>query len=341
LRRWILIAVLLGLTAFMGLGAADVDDPDAEFDDAGMSVRGGRAQAAHAVAPTGFAYIRAGTYVMGSPSAEVEREDWNDDEARHWVTLTHDIFVQETEVTQALWMRTVTAAVPDHAPPFRFHRCGESCPAESVTWFQAVAFANLYTAQNGDRERCYQNPDGADYNWQDAEAGREVSWEGGYGCKGFRLPTEAEWEFAARDGGPTQAMPNHARDRSEEELGKIAWYVNNSAAPKHGIDCSTWEWKQSPEIRMCGPQLVGAKRPNNRGLYDTMGNVWEWTWDRYGEYPVRRTTDPMGPTTGASRSIRGGSWYVHPDTCRSASRADHPANDSNGNLGLRLVQSAN
>lgn len=287
------------------------------------------------VAPDGFVWVQGARLAVGSPDDEVVREDWNSDESLHTVTVTRDFFMQRTEVTQRLWMKTVGASVQGYEKPFRFHACGQECPAESVTWYETVAFANLYSAQH-DQPPCYQTARGDVYSWADAAVSAPVRWPAGFECRGFRLPTEAEWELAARGRDHHHGSATYAGDA---DLDDIAWYVDNSRAEAYGLDCTKWDWKSS-EVAVCGPQVVGRKPANSHGLHDMIGNVWEWTWDWYGDYPTTPAADPAGPGRGTTKSIRGCSWYTHPSGCRAASRSDHRPDGGNGNLGLRLVRTA-
>ena len=288
--------------------------------------------------PVGNVTVMVGPFIMGSPQDEVAREAWNSDEAQHAVTLTHPFEMQRTEVTQRQWSELLEEAVPDFEPAHRFGACGEDCPAETVSWFEAVAFANLTSIKLGGLPRCYKAPDGSDYTWADARAERPVAWPEGPSCRGYRLPTEAEWEYAARGRGAGRAGATYADPEGGVDLSDIAWYVDNSEAVEHGIDCSDWDWKDNGDIDLCGPQPVGQRQANDLGLYDMLGNVWEWTWDWYGAYPSSAVTDPLGPQEGQKRVLRGCSWYIHPTGCRAAKRSAHSPELRNGNLGFRLVR---
>jgi formylglycine-generating enzyme required for sulfatase activity len=194
----------------------------------------------------------------------------DDDETLHQVTLTKGFYLQTTEVTQGQWKRVLGSN------PSNFKNCGDDCPVEKVSWSDIQEFI--------------------------AELNR---MEGGYK---YRLPTEAEWEYAARAGtkGPYAGG-----------LDAMAWYKDTSGGKTHA---------------------VGMKRPNAWGLYDMHGNVWEWCQDRFGGYPSGSVTDPKGASSGAGRVVRGGSWYDDARRCRSAYRGRDEPGDRYDLLGFRLAR---
>ena len=264
-----------------------------------------------------FRYIPAGTFQMGSP----ENEDGRDsNETRHEVTLTQAYWMGETEVTQAQW-RALMGNNPSH-----FKACGDDCPVETVNWFEAVAFANAVSEKAG-RSPCYRVSGGngkAPGNGLEYEAVERIE-----GCTGFRLPTEAEWEHAARAGTTTALYTGKLAirgGRNGPELDPIAWYGGNSGVSyTGGWDCSSWPDKQFPDSTACGTHPVGRKRANPWGLHDTLGNVLEWTWDWQGAYPTEPQIDPLGPGHGSYRVLRGGSWVSDARGVRAAYRDwDHP-----------------
>ena len=292
-------------------------------------------------APSGFVYIAPGTFTMGSPSSEEGR---GDDETQHQVTLTRGFYLQTTEVTQGEWQR-----VMGNNPSF-FPTCGSSCPVDRVSWWDAVAYANARSRSEGLSE-CYVLSGCSGVAGSGAVTGDNVPRYGtgdytcssvsfsGVGCTGYRLPTESEWEYAARAGTSGPAYVSGTLHGSEcspnAALARIAWFnVNslvswesNSVAPS----CSSTERR--------GPQPVGRLQANAWGLQDMLGNVWEWTHDWYGDYPGS-VTDPVGPSSGSYRVIRGGSWSSDASLVRAANRnIDAPANRLNF-LGFRLARSA-
>jgi formylglycine-generating enzyme required for sulfatase activity len=171
---------------------------------------------------------------------------------------------------------------------------GNDRPVEGISWFDAVKFCNLLSDKAG-YERFYQ------INGQRIKLNE--------GSSGFRLPFEAEWEYACRAG---------TNDDRYGELDDIAWYRGNSGGQSHG---------------------VGRKSPNNWGLYDMLGNVWEWCWDWFDIYPKGDKELWRGPESGESRVFRGGSWFISSVNCRCAYRnLDHPANCVS-RVGFRLARS--
>ncbi len=230
--------------------------------------------------------IPAGTFQMGSPTTEWERYD---DETLHQVTLTQAYYLGKYEVTQAQW-QAVMGANPSY-----FSWCGSNCPVETVSW-------NDIRGANGFIEKLNQL----------------------LGTTKFRLPTEAEWERAARAGTQTRFSFGDALDT-------FGYCGTNAAA-----DPFVW-WCGNAERQT---RAVGTKAANGYGLYDMHGNVFEWVEDWLGIYSSTAQTDPAGPTTGSARVCRGGSWQTILAHARSAgSRGYGPPTYRYGGIGFRLSRS--
>ena len=300
----------------------------------------------------GFVAIDADSFWMGSPggedpcpagyppgdcTAEMGRFE---DEVIHQVELTVNFEMQAHEVTQGeLETNFWTPEAPCESGNFCNH------PAAYLTWFDALAYANKLSSDYEDYTACYKFSEvscadesdvGPDYLscMSDLKGGiliATVAYTGReFGltpqdCTGYRLPTEAEWEYAIRAGSNTAFYPSEGNDGSitapdgaDSNLNQIAWYSIN--APEGLI---------SP---------VGGKEANAWGLYDMSGNVAEWIWDRYCEYDLADRSDPYGGGCGGpAQVIRGGSITDAALACRSAARSYGEGPPFN--LGLRLVRS--
>ena len=260
-------------------------------------------------APPGWVIITAGSFQMGSPATEKGRN--SNEGPAHKVTITRSFLLKETEVTQSEWQKLMGTN------PSRFSKCGDECPVEQVSWWDAVTYCNALSEYEG-LEQCYKLRGckgtvggGCD----DITCVGNYKCSGfdfvGLDCKGYRLPTEAEWEYAARAQNTGSAYSTN--------LGDIAWYKDNSSSKTH---------------------RVGQKLPNTWGLYDMLGNVWEWTGDWYdSEYSNHPQTDPIGPKKGSSRILRGGSWDYNTHHCRLAFRDGYEPVDRNDDLGFRPARS--
>jgi len=252
------------------------------------------------VGSSDFVVIAPGSFLMGSPANE-EGRLW--DETQHRVTLTRGFFLQTTPVTQAQW-QSLMGNNPSH---FVNTTDAANCPVEQVSWYDALAYCNALSAREG-LQPCYDlslftgSPGTGTYHGPD-----DLVFD--LGSLGYRLPTEAEWEYAARAG--TSAARYGA-------LKDIAWHHDNSGSKTH---------------------RVGTLAANAWGLYDLLGNVWEWTWDWDGDYPAS-ATDPVGPKTGSNRVIRGGFWFSDAQGARAACRCNNSPGWRDNSFGFRLSRSA-
>jgi hypothetical protein len=219
-----------------------------------------------------FVLIQPGTFLMGSPETEENRAE---DETQHEVTLTKPYYMQTTSVTQGQWL-AVMGENPAHFELNGFFSCKSlEHPVEQVNWESIQSFLYKLNQKN----------------------------------QGFyRLPTEAEWEYACRAGTNT---PFGIGDSLEEK--------------------ANFDWKG-----MTTP--VKSFSPNPWGLYDMHGNVWEYCQDWYGPYPEKSVTDPQGHKHGFYRVIRGGSWCDNADLCRSAYRNHTSPCKAEFDVGFRLVK---
>jgi len=205
-------------------------------------------------------------------------------EVQHGVTLSQAFYLQTTEVTQGQW-KTVMGDNPSH-----FSGC-DDCPVEQVSWEDAQEFIEkLNLHENANR---------------------------------YRLPTEAQWEYAARSGSIT-ALANGNLVETEcnldSNLNAMGWYCGNSDNKTHP---------------------VAQKEANSWGLYDMHGNVWEWCQDWSDSYPTNTVVDPMGPSSGTYKVVRGGGWHHGARTCRSANSYAYSPNYRYYLVGLRLSMIVN
>ena len=242
-----------------------------------------------------FVEVTAGEFTMGCTIGQEDRCE-SDEDSAHPVTLTRAFLVATTEVTQGQY-RTVMGE----------HRsgnttCGDDCPVEVLTWHQAALFANGLSNLEG-LEHCYV--------CEAAETGSLCSSVSDpYACPGYRLPTESEWEAAARCG--TDLMFAGSDDFEE-----VAWTAANADASTHP---------------------VATLAPNNCEIYDMSGNVWEWVGDWFADYESGPSIDPQGPEEGNWRGYRGGSWGNSTRRSRTTNRHMRPPGFHYSLLGLRVVR---
>ena len=220
-------------------------------------------------------YIKGGTYMMGATDDDTYARPW--EKPAHQVTLS-DYYIGEVEVTQALW-RAVMSSNPSWFTSSNGYTTNLNRPVERVTYTDCKSFITRLNQNTGMQ---------------------------------FRLPTEAEWEYAARGGSRSRGYLYSGSN----DIDEVAWYkdVSNDMT-----------------------QVVGSKAPNELGLYDMSGNVEEWCNDWYDLYTEGAQTNPTGPTTGTYRVTRGGSWDQAFRTCRVTYRYDALVDTKSNHVGLRLA----
>ncbi len=287
-----------------------------------------------------FNTLPAGSFTMGSPLGEPGRNDDGDlAETEHTVTLTKAFGMQVTEVTNGQWNAVILDPSVGGVNPSRSHDSTgnelDSQPVENVTWFEAVFFANELSSVEG-RSACYTFSEPMGTPGSDLSI---ISVTPIANCTGYRLPTEAEWEYAAR-AGTTTAYANPIGFDSEitetesgfnANLHAMGWY-NYNREMQNEVDpffsFLTYE---------DGTKPVAKKAANAWGLYDMHGNVAEWNSDRFGPYSGSAETDPVGAATGTRRVLRGGAFGSRARAARSAHRNGTSPGVRSNFIGFRLV----
>ena len=196
----------------------------------------------------------------------------------HWEKLTHKVTLSDYYIGETVVTQALWKAVMGNNPSsFK----GENLPVENISWHDGKEFISKLNALTG---------------------------------KTFRMPTEAEWEYAARGGSKSRGY----KYSGSNTLDDVAWYADNSGGETHE---------------------VGTKSPNELGLYDMSGNVWEWCSDWHGNYSSSAQTNPKGPDSGTRRAIRGGGWFSFARYCRCSRRGYNDPDERGNGLGLRLCLS--
>ena len=262
-----------------------------------------------------FQYIPEGEFMMGlSPG---DSNGWNTENPSHRVEISHPFYLGRYPVTQGEWTRVMGDK------PFFFQNAGRTAPAENVSWNQVLQFLERLNALEK-RDGSLRRPK-------------------------YRLPTEAEWEYAARGGTTTELYVGHLERNGYWDsypLDRIGWFAGNAIANYEGAretdeiaKFQGWEYFKDAPHKNIGPQPVGKKEPNNYGLYDIIGNVWEWCEDWYSDeyYGLSEVIDPRGPNNGERKVVRGGSWHADARICRVSARIGEGIDFNISSIGFRIL----
>ncbi|HPY96321.1 MAG TPA: SUMF1/EgtB/PvdO family nonheme iron enzyme [Candidatus Cloacimonadota bacterium] len=245
--------------------------------------------------PDNMVMVEGGTFEMGGDANDLYDEYADTDDGNekpiHQITVS-SFYIGKFQVTQKEWL----AVMGDNPSEFE----GDNLPVETISWYDAVEFCNKLSEKEGLTSAYTFNGSDITCDWS---------------ANGYRLPTEAEWEYAVRGGKKSKGY----EFSGSNNLDDIAWYHRNSDRKTHD---------------------VGTKAPNELGIYDMTGNVNEWCWDWYGEdyYHNSPENDPKGPDSGSDHVNRGGCWGSSRYFCHVAFRQCADPKNTFWNLGLRVVR---
>lgn len=301
-----LTAFFLSLIMLLSLVACSTDTNSTEEESVSEPPASSQTVAKQDI-PEEFVLIKGGSFQMGSPDSEPWRSE---DELQHTVTIS-DFYMSKYELTQKEY-EDITGNNPSNFS-------GENLPVENISWLDAVAYCNARSEKEG-LSPVYTID------------GQNVSWD--KSADGYRLPTEAEWEYACRAGTTTPFyMENSPSDKDSNYYGHYPYEIEDNYFSQGNLEVKPGEYRQTTVS-------VDSFSENPYGLYNMHGNVSEWVWDYYGAYSTDAQTDPTGPETGTLRVYRGGGWNDFAKNMRSAYRATLEQNKGSFNIGIRLVRNA-
>lgn len=299
-----------------------------------------------------FVEIPVGQFIMGSP--DNMRINWSGGEDQHNVTLTKPFSIQKTETTQGEWDDVWSRVPKENYDPKSnpsHSSLGRSFPIESITWWSAIKFVNALSKLSGllecykfDESKCSGKASIGTLDCKDTKITFEEDLLDAYDCAGFRLPYEAEWEYAARGVSPGRwsvfleknrdidigeiLTDNYSFGNDTKILNQYAWYGVNSQRRTHEVGIE---------------KIKGKDSKNGFGIFDIHGNVSEWVMDRFeNHYTIEDLSpviDPRGPASGNSRVYRGGSYISMDNELRSAHRNDGIPNSQMSFAGFRVAKS--